>query len=168
MIMIKDDKTIGKTGQKRQFCTFRIDQKLYGVNITDVKEVRPPVKFTPVFHAFEEVKGFVNVRGQIHLVIDLRVFLGFDEREIDKLGRIVLFKSHVGESFGVLVDAIGDVVEADETRIENMGNQNRETGDDGMRELSDLIIGNCKLDDKILTVLDSTLLLKKIQEKHHV
>ena len=166
--MIKDDKTIGKTGQQRQFCTFSIDRKLYGVNITDVKEVRPPVKFTPVFHAFEEVKGFVNVRGQIHLVIDLRVLLGFDERDIDKLGRIVLFKSHVGESFGVLVDAIGDVVEADETRIENMGDQNRETGDEVMRELSDLIIGNCKLDEKILTVLDSTLLLKRIQEKHQV
>ncbi len=156
-------KTAIKDAQRRQFCTFSIGQKLFGVNITDVKEVRPPVRFTPVFHAPDEVKGLVNVRGQIHMVIDLRILLGFDAMEIGKLSRIVLFKSHVGESFGVLVDAIGDVVETDETRIENMGERNRENGD-GMRELSDLIVGNCKLDDKILIVLESTLLLKKIQK----
>lgn len=157
-----------RIGQQRQFCTFRIDQKLFGVNITDVKEVRPPVKFTPVFHAFDEVKGFVNVRGQIHLVIDLRVLLGFDSAAIDKLSRIVFFKSHVGESFGVLVDAIGDVVETNETRIESMGDRKHEIGDDGMKEFPDLIIGNCKLDDKILIVLESTSLLKKIREIHQI
>ncbi|MCP4350697.1 MAG: hypothetical protein GY795_34955 [Desulfobacterales bacterium] len=161
-------KTFNKNGQLRQFCTFRIDQKLFGVNITDVKEVQPPVKLTPVFHAFEEVRGFVNVRGQIHLVIDLRVLLGFESAEIGKLSRIVLFKPHVGESFGVLVDDVGDVVEADETRIENMGDQNRETEDDSMQELSDLIIGNCKLEDRILIILDSALLLRKIQKKHEI
>ncbi len=166
--MKKGDKTFGKIGQKKQFCTFRIDQKLYGVNITDVKEVRPPVAFTPVFHAFEEVKGFVNVRGQIHLVIDLRILLGFTGKEIDKFGRIVLFKPHVGESFGILVDAIGDVVETNETRIENMGDRNRESGEDDMKNLSDLIIGNCKLKDRIMIILDSALLLEKIEIKHHI
>ncbi len=165
-MMKTGDKRTSKSGQNRQFCTFRIDQKLYGVNITDVKEVRPPVDFTPVFHAFEEVKGFVNVRGQIHLVIDLRVLLGFTKKEIDKFGRIVLFKPHVGESFGVLVDTIGDVVEANEALIENMGDQNPDSGEGGMQELSDLIIGNCKLDDKILTVLDATSLMRKIEKKH--
>ena len=153
-------------GQQRQFCTFRVDQNLFGVNITDVKEVRTPDRFTRVFHASEDVRGFVNVRGQIHLVIDLRVLVGFESAVIGRLSRIVLFKPHVGESFGILVDAIGDVVETDETRIENMGDGNRDTEDGGMRELSDMITGNYKLDDKIVIILDSTLLLKKIKGKH--
>ena len=153
-------------GGKRQFCTFRIDQNLFGVNITDVKEVKTPDRFTHVYHATDEVRGFVNVRGQIHLVIDLRVLLGLAGAEIGKFSRIVLFKAHVGESFGILVDAIGDVVETDETRIENMGDRNRDSGEGGMGELSDLIIGNCMLDDRILNILRSETLLRKIQEKH--
>ncbi|MDM8535774.1 chemotaxis protein CheW [Desulfobacterales bacterium HSG17] len=160
------DKIAGNITRQRQFCTFFIAQKLFGVNITDVKEVRPFSKFTPVFHASKQVKGFVNVRGQIHLVIDLRVLLGFESTEVDKLSRIVLFKSHVGESFGVLVDAISDVVETDETRIENMGNRKLESSDVGMRKFTDLMVGNCKLDDKILIILDSKRLIEKIQEKH--
>lgn len=163
---MKTGDTSAAVGKQRQFCTFRIDQNLFGVNITDVKEVRTPDRFTHVYHATDEVRGFVNVRGQIHLVIDLRVLLGLDRTEIGKFSRIVLFKSHVGESFGVLVDAIGDVVETNESRIENMGDRNRDTGEGGMSEMSDLIIGNCKLDDKILIVLESDRLLKKIRELH--
>ena len=72
----------------------------------------------------------------------------------------------MGESFGVLVDAIGDVAKADETRIENMGDQGLEVAKEKSGELSDLIVGNCKLDDRIMIVLASDLLLARIREIH--
>lgn len=149
----------GNISRQKQFCTFRIAQSLFGVNLGDVKEVRTPDRFTPVFHAPDEVRGVVNVRGQIHLVIDMRVLLGFESAEIGKLSRIVLFKPHVGESFGVLVDSVGDVVETDAGGIENMGERNT-----GLKEFRDLIEGNYKLEDSILIILDSTMLLDKIEK----
>lgn len=152
-----------EAGRRRQFCTFHIGQNLFGVDITDVKEIRTPDRFTTVCHASDEVRGFVNIRGQIHLVIDLRVLLGFDAAETGKFSRIVLFKRHVGESFGILVDTVGDVVETNEAGIENMGERNRENGS-GLRGSYDLIVGNFKLEDKILIILDSTLLLKKVEK----
>ncbi|MDM8535772.1 hypothetical protein QUF70_03370 [Desulfobacterales bacterium HSG17] len=58
------------------------------------------------------------------------------------------------------------LVETDETRIENMGDRNQGSAEDKIRKYSDLIMGNCKLDDKSLIILESTLLLNKIQKVH--
>ena len=160
---IKRDK---KSFDRRQFCTFYIAQRLFGVNITDVKDIQPPVKFTPVFHAVKEVKGFVNIRGHIHLVIDLRRLLGFGGKDIDKLNQIVLFKPHVGESFGILVDSVGDVVEVGEDRVENLGEKGHEIMEGGMQDASDLITGVCKLKDELLMILDSPVLIEKIRKMH--
>ena len=155
-------KTIGN----QQFCTFYAAQRLFGVTITDVKEIQPPVRFTPVAHATREIRGFVNIRGHIHLVIDLRLLLGFDQTEIGKLTRIVLFKPHVGESFGILVDRVGDVVEVDETRIENLGDKSQESVQSSLRDAQDLVQGICRLDDRLMIILDSAMLLGKIKEKN--
>ncbi len=153
-----------KKTARQQFCTFRIARRLFGVEITDVKEIHPPVKFMPVFHATEEVKGFVNIRGQIHLVIDLRILLGFESKEISELSQILLFKPHVGESFGVLVDSIGDVAEVDETQVEGLGKTDQKVEDKTIQSFSDLVKGVCKLKQDLLVVLNSSVLLKRIEE----
>jgi hypothetical protein len=78
---------------KRQYCCFRISRRLYGVNILEVKEISPVVDFTPIFHAPQGIKGYVNIRGQIYLLLDLRLILGFEAQEIDSSCRSVLFRS---------------------------------------------------------------------------
>ena len=114
-----DERSAGPT---RKFCTFYLAGRLYGVDILHVKEISSVVRFTPIYHAPREVMGFVNIRGQIHLVLDLQMLLGQEQEvEAEAGGRslLVIFKPVVGESFGVLIDRIGDVVEIAEDEIED-------------------------------------------------
>lgn len=140
-------------GKKRQFCSFRIAEHLFGVDILDVKEIKDEVTFTIVHHAPPVVRGFVNIRGHVYLVLDLRLVLGFDSREADEMSRVILFKQRVGESFGILVDHIGDMIEVDDSRIEYRKSDDIASLQGIDRKKSDLSAGICKLDEELLIIL---------------
>ncbi|QTA90486.1 chemotaxis protein CheW [Desulfonema magnum] len=147
----------------RQFCTFQISERLFGVDILDVKEVNQETDFTPIFHAPKKVKGYVNIRGQIHLILDLRLFLGFESKKTDDASRVILFKPEVGDPFGVLVDQIGDVFEVDEARIEERVREEHELPEGGEQGGAlNLLSGVCKLENGLLVILNSRSLLKNI------
>lgn len=148
--------------RKRQFCTFRINGRLYGVNILDVKEINREINITPIFHAPKEAKGYVNIRGKLYLLLDLRLILGFESKEVDKSSRIVLFKPAVGESFGVLVDSIDDIVSVEEKKIENRRKRDQEVPDGAERRSGDIGKGVCRLEDELLVILNSHNLLNVI------
>jgi len=148
--------------KKRQFCTFRLSGRYFGVNILDVKEINPEIDYTPIYHAPEEVKGYINIRGQIYLLLDLRLILGFESKEVDESSRTILFKTEVGEPFGVLVDSIDEIVTVDESRIENRRKENRGLPEGFERRGSDLGNGVCKLENELLVIVNSRNLLKII------
>lgn len=141
-----------------QFATFQIAARLFGVDILAVREISNIMRFTPVFHACEEIRGFVNIRGQIHLVIDLGRLLGFGESRITDSTRIVIFKPHVGESFAVMVDKIGDVEELAENLIEH-SRIKEGANSENLNIRSDLYGGFCKLKENILVILEPEKLL---------
>lgn len=139
--------------KKRQFCSFRIAEHLFGVDILDVKEIKDEVVFTIVHHAPPVVRGVVNIRGHVYMVLDLRLLLGFDSKEADEASRVILFKQRVGESFGILVDSIGDMIEVEDSRIEYRKSDDIGTLQGTDRKKSDLSAGICKLEDELLIVL---------------
>lgn len=157
------DQNIAEQGHMN-ICTFWLAERLFGVNILDVKEVGSDIKLTPIFHANEKVSGYVNIRGNINLIIDLRKVMNCEAREINSSSRIILFKEKIGESFGVLVDKIGDVVNIDSSKIEY-----RKKGD-GLVEGSDkksdfeLGLGVYKLEKGLIFLLNSKSFLSAIRE----
>ncbi|MDY7002365.1 MAG: chemotaxis protein CheW [Thermodesulfobacteriota bacterium] len=151
---------------KKQFCTFWLSGRLYGVDILDVKEVNQEARFTNVFHAPKQVKGLVNIRGRIHLILDLHRILGFEVREQRGESRLVLFKPSVGESFGVLVDGIGDVIEVEERLIESGELADRDvTGGEEGADVHELISSVCRLEETLLLIINARNLLK-VTEKN--
>ena len=165
-------RSVPVSGQRSLFCTFRLAERLFGFNILDVKEVTTETTFTRVPQAPSEVLGYVNLRGQIHLVLDLRRMLDLPPVPITRDSRLVLFKPSVGDAFGVLVDRIGDIVELREEQLEPWRG-----GDawmvEGMRTrveshrpggwVGDLIQAIGKLETELLIVLDAKLLLRAIE-----
>lgn len=140
--------------------TFRLSGRLFGVNITDVKEITMETSFTPIFHAPEEVRGYLNIRGHIHLVLDLNLLLGFGKTEVEADSRVVLFKPSVGESFGVLVDQIGDVVEVKENQIKKQSEEPVGKDINSFNHTkTKLTHGICQLDKELLVLLNSKKLL---------
>jgi chemotaxis signal transduction protein len=145
----------------RRFCTFRLSGRLYGVDIQDVKEINTESSCTPIFHAPKEIKGYINIRGQVYLLLDLRRIFGFEEKDIDKDSRVILFMPVVGDPCGILVDRIDDVVTVNDNLIENRRkNENDHEGSE--RRGSDVGEGVCKLKNELLIILNANKLFNSI------
>ena len=97
----------------RQLCTFRVGPFLYGVDVLEVQEVISAQLLTRVPLAARELRGLINLRGQIVAAIDLRRRLGFDDTDAGPSMNVVVRVG--GNAVSFLVDEIGDVVEVDET-----------------------------------------------------
>ena len=155
-----------------QMCTFRMAGRLFGVDILDVKEVNENVSVTPIYHAPPDVCGYINIRGQILLVINLHKTLGFAREEKTEQtfsGKIVVFKQSVDEPFGILVDEVCDVVPIDPKRIVDRRASAGETAE--ARELrrirDEMVVGVYPLERELLLVLNARRILggKGVKQK---
>lgn len=146
----------------RQFCTFWIGERIYGADIQIVKEINSERNICPIPHATSEILGYVNIRGQIHLIIDMRQRLGLPEQPVQKDSRLVLFKSMSGGAFGILVDRIGDVIEVTESQIEEHLQGTDCLGNDRVESSHQFINGICQLDGGLLILIDPKLLLNLV------
>ena len=147
----------------RMFCTFRVEDRLFGVDILDVKEVTAETTFTRVAHAPDEVLGLVNIRGHIYLALDLRRLLGLPATVVTGDSRLVLLKPSVGHAFGVVVDEISDIQTADADRIEPFTRTDHESAAVGA-DRADLIDSVCHLDGELLVVLAPRRFLAVIEQ----
>jgi purine-binding chemotaxis protein CheW len=94
---------------RQTLVTFRIGH-LIGVRIAELREVidyRDDVVRTPGVPAF--VRGMLNLRGVLVTVIDVRAMYGMPPYE-DLTRAKVLIVEHESEKYGLLVDAVEDIV----------------------------------------------------------
>ncbi len=131
----------------KQFCTFYINDTLFGIEVLTVQEVLRYQEITEVPLAAPEIKGLINLRGQIITAIDLRTRMQLPPREADQKPMNVVVQTN-DEVISFLVDSIGDVLEVDEETFEEAPS----TVDDSTREL---VTGVYKLDGKLLMILDA-------------
>lgn len=135
-----------------QFCTFTLDNLLFGVDVRDVQEVIRYQHITYVPRADSSVHGLINLRGQIVTAIDLRSRLKLNKRPADRRPMNVVIRSG-DDVTSMLVDEIGDVVSVDETTFERPP----DTLDGVARSL---IQGAYKLETRLLLNLDTDKTIK--------
>jgi len=150
-----------------QMCTFRMANRLFGVNILDVKEVNENTNVTPIYHAPPDICGYINIRGQILLVVNLRETFGFDhghKANVGAGGKVVVFKPTVDEPFGILVDEVCDVVSVEQNRIVDR-RAGEATSSEATRELrrakEGIVFGVCPLEKELLLVLNARYILAR-------
>jgi purine-binding chemotaxis protein CheW len=134
------------------FCTFRLGGQLFGVDITDIKEVNTETCLTRIHHAPPQVLGCVNLRGQIFLVLDIRQLLGLEAAFLGPDSRLLIFKPHIGDSLAGLVDRIGDIVAVEPARIEPWRPEER---NDDRIPTGELIGAIAKLENELLLILQA-------------
>lgn len=130
----------------RQYCTFRVDGLLFGLDVAQVQEVLRYHEMTQVPLAHRVVRGLINLRGQIVTALDLRRRLDLRERP-DTMRPMNIVVRTDDEIVSFLVDEIGDVVSVDDSSFERPP----ETLRGNAREL---IPGAHKLADGLMLVLD--------------
>lgn len=133
--------------ETRQFCTFFLDQYLFGVHLEKVQEVIRYLELTEIPLAPDLISGLMNLRGQIVTGIDLRRRLDLTARPVDTHPMNVVIRSADG-AVSLLVDDIGDVVEVGEDSFEY-------PPETLQRKVREVIVGIHKLNKNLMHVLDT-------------
>jgi len=129
-----------------EYVTAMIGEQLFGLPISRVQDVFMPDRLTRVPLAPPEIAGVLNLRGRIVTAIDMRARLGLPKRDDGRPSMAVGIESK-GESYGLLIDVIGEVLKLSESSAE----PNPVNLDSRLARVS---AGVHRLDGQLLVVLD--------------
>ena len=139
-------KTQMSEGTVAEYVTAVIGGQLFGLRISRVQDVFMPERLTRVPLASSEIAGVLNLRGRIVTVVNMRARLGLPKAADDQPPMAVGVDLR-GESYGLLIDQIGEVLRLpDDSREENPVNL-----DPRMARLAG---GVHRLDGQLMVVLD--------------
>jgi purine-binding chemotaxis protein CheW len=134
-----------------EYVTATIGGQLFGLPISRVQDVFVPDRLTRVPLAPPEIAGLLNLRGRIVTALDMHRRLGL-AAPADGRHRMAIGVECRGESYGLLIDAIGEVLKIDAgSREDNPVNIDA--------RLAGVSIGVHRLEDTLLVVLDLDRLL---------
>src|SRR5215213_4550417 len=111
-----------------EYVTVTIGGQLFGLPISRVQDVFMPDRITRVPLAAPEIAGVLNLRGRIVTAIDMRRRLGLPPRTDGKPTMAVGIELK-GESYGLLIDMVGEVMKlGEESREPNPVNLDTRLG----------------------------------------
>jgi purine-binding chemotaxis protein CheW len=128
-----------------EYVTVTVGDQLFGLPIDRVHDVFIASALTDVPLAPREIAGLLNLRGRVVTAMCLRRRLGLPDAE--KGREMAVGLEHQGESYGVLVDQVGEVMKLSAENLQ----PNPVHMDPNWVRLSR---GVHRLDDKLLIVLD--------------
>jgi len=100
-----------------EYVTVMIGGQLFGLQISRVQDVFMPDRLTRVPLAPPEIAGVLNLRGRIVTTVDMRRRLGLPPRDDNKPSMAVGIELK-GESYGLLIDTVGEVMKLSEATLE--------------------------------------------------
>ena len=130
-----------------EYVTAMVGGQRFGLPILRVQDVFVPERLTRVPLAPADVAGLINLRGRIVTLIDLRRRLGLEAAPVSDEPVMAIGIEWRGESYGLLVDSVGEVLKLDDSRREaNPVNLDA--------RLADLSVGIHRLEDQLLVLID--------------
>jgi purine-binding chemotaxis protein CheW len=140
--------TTAKRGGK--YLTFALGKEEYGLEILKVREIIGWMDITALPRTPDYVKGVVNLRGQVIVVIDLRTKFAMETAaKTDQTCIIVVEIAHQGRklSTGLIVDRVSEVLEIPSEHIEDAPTF-------GTAIATDFILGMGKVGEAVKILLD--------------
>ena len=96
---------------------FQLNDKEYGVPVSQVKSIEKIMHITRVPHTNPFVKGVMNLRGVVTPLLDLRVRFGMEEQAYNEGTRVIIV-SIEDKEVGLIVDGANDVIDIPTSKIE--------------------------------------------------
>lgn len=116
MVELSEDTASGPNDEL-QLVVFKLGSEEFGVEIRNVQEIIRMTNITKIPQASGYIKGVINLRGKIIVVIDLNVILGMAGKEHDGDTRIIV--SDIGDTvMGFVVDSVSEVIRLPEKNVE--------------------------------------------------
>ncbi len=111
----QDTKTI--SDGELQLVAFNIGSEEFGVEIMNVQEIIRMTSITKIPQAPDYIRGIINLRGRIIVVINLNVVLGMETKEQDENTRIIV--ANIGDTvMGFVVDSVSEVIRLPQKSVE--------------------------------------------------
>ena len=142
--------SIAEITETIQHLTFNLDDEVFAIDISTVREVLEYTTVTKVPRTPDFMKGVINLRGGVVPVVDLRLKFGMSEAEKTVNTCVIIVEVSVdGETavLGALADSVQEVLDLEADQIEPAPKI-------GTRLKTDFIKGMGKRDDQFIMILD--------------
>src|SRR5947208_12508461 len=149
-------KTHTGEGAMVEYVTAMSGCRRFGLPSSRVHDVFMPERVTRVPLSSREIAGVLNLRGRIVTVVDMRARLGLPKPEDGKAPMAVGVDLR-GESYGLLIDQIGEVL-----RLPEDGKEDNPVNLDP--RMAKLAGGVHRLDGQLMVVLDVDRVLELAPE----
>lgn len=133
---------------RKKHLSFRLGEELFTIPLAKVQEVLKLTTVTPVPNGPAYVRGFINLRGNIVTVVDLRMKM-FDEKEFEDINRqtCIMICDVLNYPIGFVVDQVIEVYSYSKSDILEV--------DNSKNKKVDYITAVAKNeDDNLLVILD--------------
>lgn len=152
---------------EKQLVIFKLAGEEFGVDISEVKEIIKMEDITTIPNIEDTLKGVINLRGKIIVVMSLAKKLNLAIKQNDKDTRIIIIE--IGDNIvGMIVECVEEVLRVTTDKISTAPEMIR-------RDInSDYLDGVCVLDTRLIILLDLAKILNtkdldkitKIQEQN--
>src|SRR5208283_3522812 len=105
----------------RQYLTFQLGDEIFGLDVSNVREILEFTTVTKVPKTPEYMRGVINLRGSVVPVLDMRLKFGMSitEKTVNTCIIVVeVFFEDESTIIGALVDSVQEVLELEPDRIE--------------------------------------------------
>jgi purine-binding chemotaxis protein CheW len=145
-----------------KYLTFTLGAEEFGLQILKVREIIGYMDITAVPRAPHDVRGVINLRGQVVPIVDMRARFEMEPAEVTDQTCIIVVEVRAGrQSFhtGIIVDNVCEVLDIDDKDIEPTPQF------DGSMDTS-FILGMGKINNavKILLDIDKVLSAKELMD----
>lgn len=117
-INTKSEENIENKFFERQLIVFKIGKEEFGIDISDVKEIIKPQDILKIPGCDDHIKGIINLRNNIIVMVDLGKKLCGNDTEINDKTRAVITEID-GKSIGFIVDSCNEVLNITGDKIQS-------------------------------------------------
>ncbi len=130
-----------------QLVVFAVGSEEFGVEIMNVQEIIRMTNITKIPQAPGYIRGIINLRGRIIVVINLNVIMGMESKDNDENTRIIV--ASIGDTvMGFVVDSVSEVIRLQQKEVEPAPTAIAD------RIGTEYVLGVGKLDNRLLILLN--------------
>lgn len=137
-----------------QYIVVSLGEEQYGIDIRYIDNIVRMQRITRIPKVQKDIKGVINLRGEIIPVVSIRLRLNLTEDEITKDTRIIIVKLDNGDCIGIIVDQVKEVVTLNVSEVEKVSYNSKENK-------ASFISGIGKKDDELISLLDMNLVFSE-------
>ena len=115
-----------ETEEMIQYIVVRFGEEQFGIDIKYIDNIVRMQRVTRVPNVQNYIKGVINLRGEVIPVVSIRIKMGLEPDEITKATRIIIIRLDNGETIGMLVDEVKEVVTLGESQVEKVQYDSKE------------------------------------------